>query len=134
MKNLIEEYIAEVKTVSKNSRPFSGIFGFKGGVGNSPCHLRFYNAMKEVTESDDCSAYEAVSLLLRADSEYEAPNAAKLMLTAVQGLAIPLVEKLDDAQRAEFRQYFDDNIPRRKRLPVQDQLYKALLRRPPVTR
>lgn len=126
MKNLIEDYIAEVRSVSKSSKPLAGVFGFKGGVGDSPCHMAFYNAMKEVTESDDCDAYEAVDLLIRADSAYEAPNSAKFMLTAAQGLAIPFVEKLSDEQKAEFLKYFDDNIPKRKRLPVQDQLYKAL--------
>ena len=126
MKNLIEKYIAEVAALSASSRPLSGIFGFRGGVGDSPCHLAFYNAMKELTEAEDCDAYEAVRLLLRADSSYEAPNAARFMLTAVQGLAIPLAERLNREQKAEFRQYFDEHIPRRRRLPVQDQLYKAL--------
>ena len=101
-------------------------FGFRGGVGDSPCHLAFYNAMKEVTESDDCVPYEAVKLLIRADSAYEAPNSAKFMLSAAQGLAIPLVEKLSKEQKAEFLKYFEDNIPKRKRLPVQEQLFKAL--------
>ena len=126
MKKLIENYIDEVKSVSKNSRPLAGVFGFKGGVGDSPCHLAFYNAMKELTESPDCDAYEAVGLLIRADSSYEAPNSAKFMLSAAQGLAIPLVEKLSAEQKAEFLQFFEDNIPKRKRLPVQEQLYKAL--------
>lgn len=126
MKNLIENYIAEVKDVSKNSRPLAGVFGFRGGVGDSPCHLAFYNAMKEVTESEDCEAYEAVKLLIRADTEYEAPKSAVFMLSAVQGLAIPLVDKLSGEQKAEFLKYFEDYIPKRKRLPVQEQLYKAL--------
>ena len=123
---LIEDYIAQVKEAARTSKPLSGLFGMKGGISDSPCHLAFYNALKEVTESEDCDAYETVGLLLRADSAYEAPKAGLFMLTAVQGLAIPLVEKLSAGQKAEFRQYFDEKIPRRKRLPVQDQLYKAL--------
>lgn len=124
--NLIEDYIEEVKDAIRSSKPLAGVFGLRGGIGDSPCHMKFYDSLKELIESGDFDAYETVRLLLHADSSYEAPDAAKFMLTAVQGLAIPLVPKLSAEQRGEFKQFLDDNVPRRKRLPVQDQLYKAL--------
>ena len=124
LKNIIENYLAEAETVAANAKPFEGAFGMKGGLANDPCHMKFYNAMAEAVKYEE--PYEAVRTLLEADSSYDCPKSVRFMLTAIQGLAIDLVPALRPEQKEEFRAWYDRNIPKRMRLPIQAQLYKAL--------
>lgn len=126
LRRITEDYIAEAEAVQKKSGPFAGIMGFGGGLANDACHEKYYNAMAEALKDDSIDAYAAVKFLLGADEEYSVPNAVKCMLTAIQGLALPLVRKLGAEQKEEFRVFFDEKIPKRKRLPNQREVYQAL--------
>ena len=125
IENLILDYIEEVRTVIKNSKPLAGVFGLKGGVGDDPCHMKFYEKLSEALKEVD-DPYQTVKLLIEAEKKYDAPKAATFMLSAIHGLAIPLVGDLDASQKAELIAYYDENVKKRDRLPVQVQLYKAL--------
>lgn len=123
---ITEGYLAEADAVQKRSGPFAGIMGFGGGLAHDACHEKYYNAMTEALKDETLDAYETVKFLFRADEEYDAPGTVKCMLTAVQGLALPLIPKLSAEQREEFRAIYDAKVPKRQRLPVQQELYKAL--------
>lgn len=126
MNQITEDYLDTARNVIANAKPFAGAFGMKGGINDDPCHMNYYNAMKAALEEEDADAYESVRFLLNADRSYECSRSVSFMLTAVQGLAVELVPRLSLEQKEEFRQWLDDNVPRRMRLPIQDQLYKAL--------
>ena len=126
LENLISDYIEEANSVIKNQKPLAGVFGFKDSIRTDSCHAKFYDDLSRELAEGSYDPYEASKFLIFADSKYECPKSVKMMLTAIQGLAIPLVPSLTDEQKAELRDYFDKNIKKHTRLPVQDQLYKAL--------
>lgn len=127
LENLIQDYLSTTDIIIKNQKPFAGIFGFSGGISKDGCHEVFLNKLQRTLEEDDTlDAYEVVKFLLYADTRYECQRSVSFMLTAIQGLAVPYISKLSDEQKKEFKDYFDKNIPRRTRLPVQDKLYKEL--------
>ena len=122
---LIDDYIKTVETLKPKSA-FGGMFGFGGGTRDDPCHFEFYETFKTAIENDcEDDPYEICKLLITAERK-GAPDKARFMLTALQRLAIPLVDRLTTEQKSEFIEYFDENIPRRMRLPIQKDLYKAL--------
>ena len=126
LRSITEAYLAEADEVQKKSGPFAGIMGFGGGLAHDGCHERYYDAMAEALKDESLDPYETVKFLFGADEEYSAPQTVKCMLTAVQGLALPLIPKLSAEQREEFRAAYDAKVPKRTRLPVQRELYKAL--------
>lgn len=126
LNQITEDYIEEAKTVAKNAKPFAGVFGFGGGLGNDPCHERYYNKLEEALKDEDIDAYEAIKYLFNAETSYEAPKAVTFMLSAIQGLALPLIPKLSQEQKDELREWYDVHVPKRNRLPVQTNVYKAL--------
>ena len=126
IENIILEYIDEASLVIKESKPLAGIFGLKGGAGDDPCHRKFYSKLESALKEGTYDSYEVVKLLVNADKTYDCHKTIKLMLTAIQGLAIPFASTLTDEQKQEFLTYFDENVKRKDRVPVQDQLIKAL--------
>ena len=128
LENIISDYIEEANVVIKNQKPLSGIFGFGNSIGNNACHAKFYDAISKELSEGDYEPYEAVKFLIYADRNYECPKSVQMMLTTIQGLAIPFVSSLSDVQKDEFREYYDKNIKKHYRLPIQDKLYKELKR------
>lgn len=123
---LVNNYADEVTALIAASKPTDGLFGFGSSPKNDPCHARFFEAMRQaVSEGDAC---ENVRFLLRAPQDCVVPDSCRLMLEAIHGLAEPLVEKLTAEQCREFAAWYDENVPKRRRLPVQRSLYKALRR------
>ena len=128
IKFIIEDYLEKVDNAISAARPADGLFGFSKGPKDDPCHQKFYDdiekAVSQIKSSDE--AYAVADELLRAESSYSCPQMASLMLTAVQGHVINLVPLLNAEQKNSLRIYFDESIPRWKRLPVQKKLYQLL--------
>ena len=123
---LVNDYAAEVTALIAVSRPTDGLFGIGSGPKNDPCHVRFYETMRQAVAEGD--AYENIRFLLRASQECSVPELCRPMLEAIHGLAEPLAEKLTAEQCRELMAWYDENVPKRRRLPVQRSLYKALRR------
>lgn len=125
---LIETYLAELDRVITKSKPTDGLFGFGSSVKNHPCHEQFFDAVGEAVAgiADEEEAGEAARAILYADSSYDCPNSAKLMLTAIQGHIKKLIPLLSEEDKAEIKAYYDLKIPRGQRLPVQKEVYNML--------
>lgn len=121
---IIQSYIAEAQSVIDSAKPSDGLFGFGRGPKDDPCHMKFYDAVSDAASRGD--AYETVSAIIKAERNYECPKMCSWMLSAIHSLAIPRIGELSSAQREELRNWYDDNVPKRTRLPVQKQFYKAL--------
>lgn len=129
---LIRAYIATVEELNKKARPFDGVFGMGNDVRKDPCHMKVYEDIQAAVESAavggisseeaDCAA----EALLKAETAYTCPSCCGMMLTALQGHIIPLAAHMSAAKREELRSWMDTSIPRRRRLPIQNTLYKAL--------
>lgn len=125
---MIDEYLAKVKEISKNTSPFAGILGFGNNPSKDSCHGEFYeNVAREIGKYQG-QEYEIVKFLISADRRTDCSDTARLTLTALQSLAIPLVRRLSNEQRKEIANWYKDNVPKRTWLPVQKDLYKELSR------
>lgn len=129
---LIRSYIATVVELNKKARPFDGVFGMGNDVRKDPCHTKVYEDIQSAVESAAANgippeeADRAAETLMKAETAYTCPDCCGMMLTALQGHITPLTGHMTAAKREELRSWMDTNIPRRRRLPIQNTLYKAL--------
>ena len=131
--SLYEAYLEEFRRLERERKPFEGTFGFGGGPRDYPCHEKFAQDLERLLK--DLEARELTSgqaeqalryICCTAPARWESESAVYWMLLAVQGLTVGLIERLDaeDARAlyGEYRQFY----PRRKRLPVQNQVLSVL--------
>ena len=125
VKMVIEEYIEKSRDVLKHAKPTDGIMGFGSSPKNNQCHMDFYEKLQAALT--DCGdPYGCIKLIFEADSSFECPDMSRPMLTAIQGLAIPLIGRLSSSEKDELRNWYDVNVPKRLRLPIQKDVYKEL--------
>ena len=131
MDRLLEDYLAAAWQQERNRKP-SELFGLKFGPSDDPLHDRFAQDMAALlsdfaSEHPDSAALRTVlAKLLGAAKEYPEPKSAHWMLVAVQGLARDLIPGLSREDAAVLAGEFESAWPRRARLPVQDDVLKAL--------
>lgn len=128
-----QRYRDEADLVRKISSPADGLFGFGNDPKNHPCHEQFYDDVGAwmqtflETRPGAAEAYAAARFILGAPVEC-AGKESYWMMYAAQGWCRKLVDCLDAPGCAALRDYFDDQYPKRDRMPVQQELYKALKR------
>ena len=135
LRALYEAYLDKTAALERSQKFGAGWFGLKGGVADDPCHDRFAEELHGFFE--DLSASGAESADVREIMEYvisapqtaDAPRAAYWMLIAVQGLTRPLLPLLSAADAGAVGAHLEKLFPRSKRLPVQDELLRALGKR-----
>lgn len=131
MERLLEEYLSAAEKLERSRRP-TELFGLKFGPSDDPLHERFAEDMTALlsdfaAEGTGSAATRAVlEKLLLAAQNYPKPVSAHWMLVAVQGLARNLIPGLSRADAAALARDYEVAWPRRARLPVQDQILKAL--------
>ena len=131
LQNRYQQYDAEAALVRKKSSPADGLFGFGRDPKSHPCHELFYEDIGKWTKAfldiqpDSKDSFEAVRFLISAPKEYSSRE-SYWMMYAAQGWCRELVDLLDADGCARLRELFDELYPRRDRMPVQQELYKAL--------
>ena len=131
LKDRYRQYDEEATLVRKKSSPADGLFGFGNDPKNHPCHELFYEDVgKRVkafleTQPDAKDSFDAARFLIGAPVEC-ASRESYWMMYAAQGWCRELVSRLDARGCADLRDVFDEMYPRRDRMPVQTELYKAL--------
>ena len=129
---VIEAYLEKSEEVLKKSKPSDGLLGFGDDPRRNPCHEQFYGDMgrtvEEICEDDltEDEAYCAVMTILEAGRKRECPNMCKWMLVACQGHTIPLLSYLSAQSKEKLKKWYDDNVPKRTRLPVEKEVYRAI--------
>lgn len=132
VERIIDEYITSCNALIANAKPTDGLLGLGRDPGSDKCHDAFFEALERATAEMAAEpisaeeAYDAVLLLFRALKERSCPDMARWSLAAAHKAALPLIPLLRDGQREQLRQWYDDRIPRRERLPIQKAVYKAL--------
>ena len=124
-------YDEEATLVRKKASPADGLFGFGNDPKNHPCHELFYEDIGKWTKAFLETKPNAQDALAAARFLIEAPKTrasreSYWMMYAAQGWCRELVGLLDAAGCAELRTLFDELYPKRDRMPVQQELYKAL--------
>ena len=131
LKERYQQYDEEANLVRRKGSPADGLFGFGNDPKNHPCHETFYEDVGKWTHAfletkpDAGAALEAARFLITAPRKC-ATKESYWMMYAAQGWCRELVCLLDADGCAELRDVFDELYPRRDRMPVQQELYKAL--------
>ena len=124
-------YDEEATLVRKKASPADGLFGFGHDPKNHPCHELFYENIGKWTKAFLETRPDAADALTAARFLIEAPKTcgsreSYWMMYAAQGWCRELVNRLDADGCAELKALFDELYPKRDRMPVQQELYKAL--------
>lgn len=131
LKDRYRQYDEEATQVRKKSSPADGLFGFGNDPKNHPCHEIFYEDVGKwmqsfmAQEPDPQESLAAARFLITAPAEISTKE-SYWMMYAAQGWCRELVSLLDAQGCAELRDVFDEMYPHRDRMPVQQELYKAL--------
>lgn len=131
LKERYRQYDEEATLVRKKASPADGLFGFGNDPKNHPCHELFYEDIGKWTEAFLQTGPDARDALAAARFLIEAPKTcgsreSYWMMYAAQGWCRELVNRLDTDGCAELKALFDELYPKRDRMPVQQELYKAL--------
>lgn len=131
LKERYRQYDEEATLVRKKASPADGLFGFGNDPKNHPCHELFYEDIGKWTEAFLKTGPNARDALAAARFLIEAPKTCASresywMMYAAQGWCRELVNRLDADGCAELKALFDELYPKRDRMPVQQELYKAL--------
>ena len=125
------QYDEEANLVRKKAAPADGLFGFGNDPKNHPCHELFYEDIGKWTKAflasdpDPEQSCAAARFLITAPVECSSKE-SYWMMYAAQGWCRELVCRLDAGDCGKLRDVFDELYPRRDRMPVQQELYKAL--------
>ena len=125
-------YLKTVQELEDKRKPGEGMFGFKGGPADNPCHDRFAEELRGVFADyaagrpDSAEVREVLDFVFNEPVAYRGPQCAYWMLTAVQGLTDVLIPLLSREDAAALAASYGKRYPRWKRLPNQDQLLARL--------
>ncbi|MCD7708976.1 MAG: hypothetical protein LUI02_03780 [Clostridiales bacterium] len=132
LKKCFGDYVEYTASLRKQYAPGAGLLGFGRGPKDDPGHMKFYDDAKALaetlaaTEPSPEIAAEAVEFILHAEEENQKYDLAVWMLMAAQGIAIPLIPYLKPEDAARIRDWYGRRYPRHKRLPIQNEVFKAL--------
>ena len=135
IETMFRKYCEEVAKLTKEAKPFSGMFGFGSGPKDDPCHARFVEAVNQETAqmtADHVSEEEAkrtVQLLLSLQQTCEREGLVFWTCLAVHGAALPLIPLLLPKDAGEICEEYQVALPRRMRMPLQEKVRKALAAR-----
>ena len=128
-----DQYAEKVAALWKETNPLSRAFDIGSTPKNHPCHMEYYEELSRWVNdfiNSDPVYPELLSVthwFLKAEAAKEGPaNEPAWILFAVQGLAKPLIPMLNPEDRDELRTAYDNLYPRRRRLPVQKEVYRLL--------
>ncbi len=125
-------YLGEVEQLERSRKYGEGIFGLKGGPGDSPCHDRFAETLHGFYESfaagkpDSAAVRELMEYVCTAPIENPQPLTGYWMLIAVQSLTQPLIGLLEAGDARALAELYEKSYRRFERMPVQVELIKAL--------
>ncbi len=127
-------YRQDLENCVKKSKPTDGLLGFGRSLKDDPCHDRFDERVKEAVDGI-CAvspSSENASLALRAllrDDMASWPLAAQWMLRAIERHSLSLIPFLTPEAAAVFFREYTARYKPWDRLPVQQEIHRALKRR-----
>lgn len=129
LKEIYTRYYEKAAKVRKKAPPLAGIWGMGNDPRNDACHEDFYEAVEawvsRFDTSDPAAVLEAVQWILSAALDHRDED-VYWYLYAAHGLTMPLIPRLAPADCNSLFDWYDASYPKRVRLPVQQQVWKAL--------
>ena len=133
LKEITAWYLDAAEKVFQDAPPLAGIFGIGKGPKSDPVHMQYYNKILEKVQElnadesvSEQETFDCAEYLIKLDDSTKTGQMMQYMLMTVQGCAKEIVPKLSDEHRHSLAEWFAEKVPRRMRLPVQDQLFKLL--------
>ena len=129
---LFRDYIEEAERLEKERKPSDGLFGMSPKPADDPCHGRFADDLEEALSGfaagnpEPEEVREVLSFIYHAPKEHPEPLSVLWMLNAVHSLTADLIHLLDPKDAALLCGQYDQDFPRRERLPAQKKVYEAL--------
>ncbi len=132
LETLYADYLKTVQNLEDNRKLGEGMFGFRGGPADNPCHDRFADDLRALLEDfssqEPCSAdvRELLAWIYDAPKRFPRPRTASWMLLAVHGLTSPLTDRLSSEDARSLCEDYSKRYKRWERLPNQVELLKKL--------
>ena len=129
---LFRNYIEEAERLEKERKPSDGLFGMGPKPADDPCHDTFADDLEAALsgfaagDPEPEEVREVLSFIYHAPKEHPEPLSVFWMLNAVHGLTADLIPLLDPKDAALLCGQYDQDFPRRERLPAQKKVYEAL--------
>ena len=129
------QYVESCRELRASAGAFDGFLGLGHDPKKDSSHRIFYQDVERMTELLAAAPAgpekaeelkEVTEFLLKAERRWAGETLAVWMCAAAQGHALKLIPLLSAQDAGELFAWYDENYPRRQRLPVQDQVYKAL--------
>lgn len=134
LQELYAAYEPEATDAKKKSSYFASVLGTGNDHRNHPCHDLFYQGVGAVIGEflSGAPSEQEVGLILQwllmtAAAHKNQPT--YWYLYAIHGYAAPLVELADPALCRQLQEQYNKAYPRYERMPVQNNIYKALCKR-----
>ncbi|MBR2824331.1 MAG: hypothetical protein IKE24_11675 [Clostridia bacterium] len=127
----LAEYDAAVAELQKKRKLFDGLLGFGTHPGEAACHEILDGKVRDLcrraeTEADPTEKRDLMEKLCALPGQWDGPEYARLMLIALQRHTLELIRGMAPEDRKALGERYKKEWPRVKRLPVQDQVLKAL--------
>lgn len=132
VKEIYGEYIAQVKKLESEKKIGDGLFGMGKKISDDPCHEAFADRLKgELKSFEDSSpssaeVREVLGYIYHAQAEMNESLSTYWMMNAVHGLTLDLIGKLDPDAAQALMQLYNNDVPKRRRFPVQKQVFSVL--------
>ncbi len=129
--NLYQSYIEQAEKLRRETNIFASIFSGQSPDSSHPCHMDFYNGVKGWVDSfleqsyDADMAEQALNVILFSAAEHE-NSIAMWFLVAAQEHSRRLLAVLPPDRRKLLQKEYDRRYPRRKRLPLQKEIYTLM--------
>lgn len=126
-----ETYWAEVSQAAEKQKPLAGAFGTGGGLGAAPCHEAFARELEDALRDlaplvTSGQARRILDYIYRVPMEHQETPSVYWMLTAVHGLTLPLIQRLEPEDAAELWTQYKKIYPPWDRFEPQKKVLAAL--------
>ena len=131
LQGILAEYDQAVQELQKKRKALDGILGLGNHPGNAACHELMDRQVEALCRKagEEGSPGERAALvrtIFETESAWRGPEYARLMLVAIQRHTLGILPGLEKADRDALAAWYQKQYPRRKRLPVQEQVLAAL--------
>lgn len=137
---LYSEYLRDIERITNEHFNLRGAFsrlfgGSAAGPGSDSCNDRFSDGIKQFVDSviavdpDSAESVEIISYVTDPQREQNCSQGAKLMMQAVHGYLLPLVDYLSPTDAKAILTKYSELLSANPPLPVQKQLAEALAKR-----
>lgn len=130
---LYQDYAEKMKAAASNRKFGEGFLGFGRKLSDEPHHMVFFEAAKNMIAemAEDATGQEARDIIRfvfeRPDVCGKVDASTYWMMMVVHGQVEALIPLLTGEDAKELYTWYDKKNPKRIRLPIQNDIVKALL-------